>query len=118
MPGGQTGVRAAIGTTARERRSRSLGARRVGEAVGGRRIEEAVVEEADVQRPSEMGKHGAQPPAVHDPTGTIAELVADACELSSQSRPARTGRTFLAKKRLVMGNNVVKLTECTLSLDG
>lgn len=70
-----------------------------------------------MQRPSEMGKHGAQPPAVHDPAGKITELVLHAGELPSQSGGTRSGRTFLAEKRLVMGDDVVELAERALALD-
>ncbi|CAN7675316.1 hypothetical protein LJR235_005302 [Pararhizobium sp. LjRoot235] len=117
MPGGPTGVWAAIGTASGQDRRRLLGIRGAGEAEGGRRIEEAVVKEADVQCTAAMGEHSAQPAAIHDPAGQIAKLVLHASKLPLQSYCARSGRTFLANERFAMGDDIVELTECALALD-
>lgn len=70
-----------------------------------------------MQRPPEMGKHGAQSLAVHDPAREIAEFALNAGALPSQSGCTRSGRTFLAKECLVMGDDIVELAECALALD-
>ena len=58
-----------------------------------------------MQGSTEMGEHGAQPLAVHDPPRQIAKLVLHADELPSQAGGARSRRTFMTKKRLIMGDD-------------
>uniref|UniRef100_UPI0015D95C85 hypothetical protein n=1 Tax=Escherichia fergusonii TaxID=564 RepID=UPI0015D95C85 len=70
-----------------------------------------------MQGSAEMGKHGAQPLAVRDPAGQIAKLVLRAGELASQSRSARSSRPLMATERLIMGDDVVELTERAFALD-
>ncbi|WP_163579292.1 hypothetical protein, partial [Klebsiella pneumoniae] len=65
-----------------------------------------------------MSQHGAQPFAIHDPAGKLAEFALHTRELPPQSCRAWSRRTFVTKKRFVMSNDVVELAKRAFALDG
>src|SRR5215471_18991326 len=81
-------------------------------------IEEAVGEEAHMERAAEMGEHCTQALGIDNMAGKITEFLADAHELAAQTCGGRTSwRQTAPDCFLVMLDNVVELAECTFLLD-
>src|SRR5581483_9233308 len=79
VDGAAAGVGAAqAGADHRQRPAGVPGRRRAGR---GGVVVEAVVEDAGVQDPGQVGEHGAQPGRVSGDAGQVAEVAADAAEL-------------------------------------
>ena len=80
----------------------SIGAAVPVEAERRRRLEEAIVQEADVERTRKMAKHGAYPAQVGDTTGEVIKLALHALELTQNTRRGRAGRPEATPEVLVM----------------
>ena len=70
----------------------SIGAAVPVEAERRRRLEEAIVQEADVERTRQMAEHGAYPAQIGDATGEVINLSLHARELTQDM--AKTAMAF------------------------
>jgi len=97
-----------------------------GAAIGGavlveaqrrRRLKEAVVQEADMERTRQMAEHGAHPAQVNDAAGEVVKLVPHALELAQNTHRCRAGRLEAPPEVFVMLDDVVKAAERAFLLD-
>jgi len=82
-----------------------------------RRLEEAIVQEADVERTRKMAEHGAYPAQVGDAAREVIKLALHALELTQNTRRGRAGRPEAPPEVFVMLNDIVKATERALLRD-
>ncbi len=70
-----------------------------------------------MQRPRQVPQHRAQPLGIGDTARQIAEFVADARELTENTRGSGAGRLHATLKVFVMLNDIVELPERVLARD-
>ena len=114
---GDAGVRAAVRRTSRQSWSYWDVLAAFVEAQRGCRLEEAVVEMADVEGARQMGEHRAQPSSVGDPAGERLKFLLDTIILGRKPGGGWAGDTVTTTMRLVLDDDIVELAERALLLD-
>jgi len=112
---GYAGVRASVGLALGH--GRRGGLRLAVEAERGRRIEEAIVQDADEQRLRHVCQHGADACRIGDVARQRIELVDGLLQFTANAGGSRPHQYLAGAMALEIGQHVVELAEGTLALD-
>ena len=80
-------------------------------------LEEAIVEKADMQSLGEELKHRANPLPVHDTAGEIIQILLNTPKLMKQPRRGGPRGLHPSLKCLVMLDDIIELSKCSLSVN-